>query len=92
LRYSADYLNPLFAILCYLWQPATVFTDLPINTKNYKLESLKYILEKEGFYNCFVVLIIGYRKIKKDIIFLFPVASDILGLLNIYWKILFIGG
>jgi len=30
------------------------------------LESLKYILKKEGFYKHFVVLKNGYRKIKKD--------------------------
>jgi len=30
------------------------------------LKSLKYILKKEGFYNPFVVLKKGYRKIKKD--------------------------
>jgi len=36
------------------------------------LESLKYILKKEGFYNNFVVLKIGYRKIKKDLLILFP--------------------
>ena len=29
------------------------------------LESLKYILKKEGFYNSFVVLWRGYRKLKK---------------------------
>ena len=37
-------------------------------------ESLKYILKKEGFYKPFVVLIIGYRKIKKINIFYFLVA------------------
>jgi hypothetical protein len=42
-----------------------------VNTKNYILESLKYILKKEGFYNLFVVLYKGYRKIKKDYFLLY---------------------
>ncbi|MCK4448111.1 MAG: hypothetical protein KAW56_13645, partial [Candidatus Marinimicrobia bacterium] len=48
--------------------------DLSVNAKNYILESLKYILKKEGFYEYFVVLKNGYRKIKKDFIF------------DLYWR------
>ncbi len=60
----------LFSVIYNNRQP--ISTDLSVTTKNYILESLKYILKKEGFYNNFVVLKNRYRKIKKDFFILFP--------------------
>ena len=52
--------------------PTNHVNDTENRTLFFFLKSLKYILKKEGFYNNFVVLKKGYRKIKKDLLILLP--------------------